>query len=174
VTLTAMCLCFLTRTGADGRREVLLGRKKTGFGAGKIVGLGGHVEPGESAAEAAAREIAEESSLVVSVADLRDAADVTFRFPARPAWNMKVAVFVADRFTGEARESDEIAPRWYPLDALPEHDMWDDNRYWLTRVLAGERLEADFEFADDGETVADATIELAIELAAEEIEPGPR
>jgi 8-oxo-dGTP diphosphatase len=84
---------------------------------------------------------------------------------------MRVAVFVADRFTGEARECDEIAPRWYPLDALPERDMWDDNRYWLTRVLAGERLEADFAFAADGETVAEAAVALAVEMAAEEIDP---
>jgi len=174
VTFTPMCLCLLTRTAADGRREVLLGRKKTGFGTGKIVGLGGHVEPGESAVEAAAREIAEESSLIVAVADLREAATITFRFPEKPEWNMLVAVFLADRFTGEARECDEIAPRWYPLDELPERDMWDDNRYWLTRVLAGERLEADFVFAADGETVAEAAVALAVEMAAEEIDPETR
>ena len=50
--LTSTCLCLITRTGGDGTREVLLGHKKTGLGTGKIVGLGGHVEPGESAAEA--------------------------------------------------------------------------------------------------------------------------
>jgi 8-oxo-dGTP diphosphatase len=60
VPLTSTCLCLLTRTGGDGAAEVLLGYKKTGFGTGKIVALGGHVEPGESAAEAAAREVKEE------------------------------------------------------------------------------------------------------------------
>ena len=53
----AVALCFLLREGPDGR-EVLLGRKKRGFGHGKVVGLGGHVELGESAAEAARRELA--------------------------------------------------------------------------------------------------------------------
>jgi 8-oxo-dGTP diphosphatase len=56
-----MCLCILTRHSPTGRREILLGRKKTGFGTGKIVGLGGHVEPGETALEATVREVAEES-----------------------------------------------------------------------------------------------------------------
>jgi hypothetical protein len=26
--------------------------------------------------------------------------------------------------------------------------MWDDDRYWLPRILAGERLEGDFLFRD--------------------------
>ncbi len=153
-----MCLCFLTRPAPDGNREVLLGRKKTGFGTGKIVGPGGHVEPGETAAQAAARETAEESGLVVNVGDLREAASVTFRFPAKPAWDMQVAVFVADRFTGEARETAELAPRWYPIDDLPGRDMWDDNRYWLPQVLAGQRIRAEFVFADDCETVAERRV----------------
>ena len=45
---------------------MLLGHKKTGFGTGKIVALGGHVEPGESPAQAAAREVKEEAGLHVT------------------------------------------------------------------------------------------------------------
>jgi 8-oxo-dGTP diphosphatase len=55
---------FLTRESAAGP-EVLLGAKKTGFGAGKIVGLGGHVERGECPAQAVVREVAEKSSIWV-------------------------------------------------------------------------------------------------------------
>ena len=88
VPLTSTCLCLLTRTDGDGTREVLLGRKKTGLGTGKIVGLGGHVEPGESAAEAAAREAKEESGICVTPGSLALAAHVTFLFPAHPSWDM--------------------------------------------------------------------------------------
>jgi 8-oxo-dGTP diphosphatase len=153
-----MCLCFLTRPTPDGGREVLLGRKKTGFGTGKIVGLGGHVEPNETAVQAAAREIAEESGLIVAVGDLREAASITFRFPVKPVWDMQVDVFVGDRFTGSASESEEIAPRWYPTDELPAQGMWDDNQYWLPQVLEGQQLRAEFVFADDCETVAKTQI----------------
>ena len=159
MTATPVCLCLLVRLSSTGRREVLLGRKKRGFGTGKVLGLGGHIEVGETAAEAASREVAEESGIRVEAADLRDAGTVVFRFPARPEWDMAASVFVGDRFSGEARESDEIAPRWYDVDALPVQDMWEDNRYWLRQVLDGQRLQAEFVFADDGETVAEVRVE---------------
>ncbi|THV27133.1 NUDIX domain-containing protein [Glycomyces paridis] len=167
MTFTPVSLCLLTRTAADGRREVLLGRKKRGFGVGKVVGPGGHVESGESAAEAAARETTEETGLAVAVGDLRAAANVTFRFPAKPAWDMRVAVFTGERFAGEARETEELAPRWYPVDALPIDEMWSDNRLWLPQVLEGRRLDAAFVFAEDGETVAESHVAIVAEDWAE-------
>jgi len=157
--LRSTCLCLLTRDSGDDRgREVLLGHKKTGLGLGKIVGLGGHVESGESPAEAASREVKEESGLHVPAAALSELAHVTFLFPARPSWDMDVVVFASDAWSGEAAETEEIRPEWFPVTALPFDRMWEDARHWLPRVLAGERLSATFSYAPDCETVADATI----------------
>jgi 8-oxo-dGTP diphosphatase len=158
VPLTATCLCLVLRTAGDGRPEVLLGHKKTGLGTGKVVGLGGHVEPGESAAEAAVREAKEESSLVVPLPGLTEAAHLTFLFPYRHAWDMDVAVFTATQWSGEPAESDEIRPQWFGVDALPYGQMWDDAPRWLPRVLAGERLRATFSYAADNETVVTAEV----------------
>ncbi len=44
-------------------------------------------------------------------------------------------------------------PAWYAIDALPFAQMWDDNRYWLPRILAGQALQAEFTFAADNATV---------------------
>jgi 8-oxo-dGTP diphosphatase len=158
VPLTATCLCLLLRTRSDGTREVLLGDKKTGFGQGKIVAPGGHVEPGESAAAAAAREVEEESGIRVAQHALTEAARLTFLFPERPSWDMDVAIFTSADWSGEATESDEIRPRWFPVTELPLDRMWDDGKHWLPRVLAGERIHATFSYAADNETVAAATI----------------
>ena len=65
------CLCLITRRTRHHGDEVLLGYKKAGFGAGRWVGLGGHVEDGEDLVDAAVREVAEESGLVVSSSSLR-------------------------------------------------------------------------------------------------------
>lgn len=147
------CLCLVRRNSAAGP-ELLLGLKKAGFGAGKWVGLGGHVEPGEKPAAAAVREVEEESGLLVPACSLSQLAAIEFRFPARPAWDQDTDVFVTWVYEGEPAESDEVAPRWFAEDALPLGLMWDDARYWLPLVLAGERVDVLVTFADDCETVA--------------------
>lgn len=158
--MTQTCLCLIRRRAADGP-EVLLGLKKTGFGEGKWVGLGGHVELGEKPVAAAVREVAEESGLVVPADALQHMASIEFRFPSRPSWDQTAEVFVTSVFQGEATESDEVAPRWFAEDALPLALMWDDARYWLPRVLAGEHVDVVITFADDCATVAAIEPELA-------------
>jgi 8-oxo-dGTP diphosphatase len=133
---------------------VLLGYKKTGFGAGRWVGLGGHIEDGEKPVEAAVREVAEESSLVVPPDSLSHMASLTFVFPARPSWDQTAEVFLTAQFSGEPAESDELIPRWFGDTALPFDGMWDDARYWLPVVLGGGRVTATVTFADDCATVA--------------------
>ena len=137
MALTQTCLCLLTRTGGDGEPEVLLGHKKTGLGTGKIVALGGHVEERETAIQAAAREVKEESGIAVAAESLREAAHITFLFPTRPAWDMTVEVFISAAWSGEPAETHEIRPEWFPVAALPFDRMWDDGKDWLPRVLAG-------------------------------------
>jgi 8-oxo-dGTP diphosphatase len=158
VPLISTCLCLLLRTRDDGTREVLLGYKKTGFGQGKVVAPGGHVEPGETTAAAAAREVKEETGIRVAQGALTEAARLTFLFPAHPSWDMEVAIFTSADWSGEATESDEIRPQWFPVADLPLDRMWDDGRLWLPRVLAGERLHATFSYGSDNEIVATATI----------------
>jgi 8-oxo-dGTP diphosphatase len=154
MTLTPMCACLLRRTSPAGQAEVLLGVKKTGFGVGKVVGPGGKIEAGESPAVAAAREVEEETGIVVAVADLHEAAVLTFRFPAQPSWDLRMWVYLADRFAGEPVPSEEIDCRWVSAARLPLDRMWDDARLWLPRVLAGEYVEAEITFADDAHRVA--------------------
>jgi len=146
--LPRVCVCYLLRDG-DGGRQVLLGRKKEGLGAGRLVGLGGKLEPGETAVAAAVREVHEESGVVVAASDLDHRGRLTYRFPTRSSWSQESDVFVAERFDGEPVESDELVPAWYEVDRLPLDEMWDDARFWLPGVLAGGRVRRAFRFAAD-------------------------
>lgn len=150
----AVTLCFLTRTGPDGARQVLLGLKKAGFGTGKIVGIGGHLEPKETPEQAIIREVAEECTVGIRAQDLRLAGSVDFIFPARPAWNMHSTIFLCDRWSGDPLETAEIAPQWFDIAQLPAAQMWQDAEHWLPRFLAGERLEVRITLNDDNETVS--------------------
>lgn len=104
-------------------QRVLLGLKKTGFGTERIVGIGGGIENLETPAEAAVRELLEETGLVVTAEDLRDAGRPEFRFIGKPAWDMIADLFVAHVWSGTALETPEIAPIWCDLDALPWAQM---------------------------------------------------
>lgn len=149
-------VCFLLRGAAP--QEVLLGYKKRGFGAGKITGIGGRVETGETILAAACRELAEEIGVAVDEPHLQAMGAVTFYFPQRHTWNQRVHIFVVTEWRGEPRESEEIRPVWHSIDALPIARMWDDSRYWLPQVLAGQPIQAQITFADDCATVQAAKI----------------
>jgi 8-oxo-dGTP diphosphatase len=154
MTSTPVTLCFLLRDRPDHGTEVLLGLKKTGFGSGKIVGLGGHVEPGESDAEAAVREVHEEAGVSVLEGDLRRAGTVEFVFPARPEWDMHTTLFTARRWQGEPSESLEISPEWFDVLSLPVDRMWQDADHWLPPVLEGGSVDIVVTLNADNETVA--------------------
>lgn len=153
----AVVLCFLIR-GEGSNREVLLGYKKTGFGTGKVVGIGGHLEPGETAAVAVCREVAEETTVLVRPDRLIPAGTVTFRFPAQPLWDMDSTVFVAYDWEGKPVETTEIRPEWHPVAELPLVRMWADAEHWLPPMLAGRMLDAVVTLAADNESVHTATL----------------
>lgn len=155
MSAAAVTLCFLLRDTPAGQ-EVLLGTKKTGFGAGKVVGVGGHLEAGETAEEAICREVAEEISVGIGPGDLVPAGTVEFVFPARPEWDMHTTVFLARRWSGEPVESEEIAPEWHPVGLLPRERMWADAEHWLPAMLAGGRLAVRVVLNEDNETVAES------------------
>jgi 8-oxo-dGTP diphosphatase len=150
--LPDVCVVYILRERA-GRTEVLLGYKRTGLGLGRVVGIGGKVEPGESVVDAAVREVREETEVDIAAADLDPVADFDYLFPSQPALSQRSHVFVCRRFAGEAVETEEIVPAWFALDDIPFDRMWDDARRWLPGVLQGGRAAATYTFGDDGATV---------------------
>lgn len=132
--------------------HVLLIVKKRGLGAGNINGPGGKLDPGETPLECAIRETQEE--LLITPEGVSFAAELLFHaydFPRIHAF-----AYIATGFTGVPQETDEAIPVWYPFERIPFEKMWQDDRYWLPRVLKGETLKGKFTFK--GETLVDHTI----------------
>ncbi|MEW5873109.1 MAG: 8-oxo-dGTP diphosphatase [Chloroflexota bacterium] len=150
-------LCLLLR--GEPPAEVLLGYKKVGFGQGRYTGFGGKLEAGEILAQAAQREMLEESGVSVALADLDYAAQLDFIFPFRPGWSQSVHVFLARAWSGEPQESDEMRPRWFEVAQIPYDQMWADGRHWLPPLLAGRRIWGRFVFEQDNQGLAEVEIQ---------------
>lgn len=114
---------YLTRDGAHGPEILLQQRGPVPYMPGHwAAGAAGHVEPGEDAFAAAARELREELAVEVAPEDLR------FEFTMQrtmhgPAIEERVDYFFTARtWSGEPQvvEPTKCAGiGWFPLDALP-------------------------------------------------------
>ena len=128
----------------DGK--ILLGMKKRGFGVGKLNGIGGKVEPGETTDEAAVRETFEE--IGVKVTKMKLMGEIVFDnlyYHNRPE-RMMMHCYVATAWEGQPEESDEIKPEWVKMSEVPYNKLWEDDQYWLPAILRGEEIQAHFRF----------------------------
>lgn len=139
-------LCFLIK-----ENQVLLAKKKKGFGEGKWLGIGGKVEANETVEEAMIRESQEE--IGVTPTSYKQVAVLNFQFPCKPDWSQQVAVFLTDEWEGEPEESEEMLPKWLTPEEIPYDSMWSDAIHWLPKVLEGLTFKADFIFNPDNKTL---------------------
>src|SRR4051794_12802825 len=97
-------LCFIRQ-----HDRVLMIRKKRGLGAGKINGVGGKLEPGETELAAIRREAVEELGIIL--ADPEPRALLHFQF--RDGYSLRCTAYMATRFEGEPRSTAEADPLWF-------------------------------------------------------------
>ena len=136
-----MTLCYLFR-GKGAERQVLLIKKKRGFGKGLWNGVGGKIEPGEEIEDAARREFEEETSVILG--EVEKIGELMFDFNGE---SFLVHVFISDSWEGEPAESGEAMPSWFAVPEIPYDEMWEDDRIWMEKVLNSEpfRFYAKFE-----------------------------
>ncbi|XP_017885658.1 7,8-dihydro-8-oxoguanine triphosphatase-like [Ceratina calcarata] len=121
--------------------EILLGFKKRGFGSGKWNGFGGKVEPAESVADCAVRELREECGLNAERVD--EVGLLEFQFEGEDT-SFEVHVFQTYNFSGELTESEEMRPKWFNVNEIPFKEMWPDDEYWFPYLLRGDFFTGNF------------------------------
>lgn len=133
-------LVFLVQDGS-----ILLARKKRGFGMGKWNGIGGKVDPGETVQQGMIRECQEE--ICATPKQYQQVAIHTFyvTYSGEPH-TLRMHTFLCTDWEGEPIETEEMAPEWFDLEAIPYDEMWEDDKFWLPDVLNGKRLLGEFEF----------------------------
>lgn len=128
--------------------NVLLGYKKSGFGKGYYLGIGGKVEENETVEEGALREFEEEVGVKIKLSALKKMAVLDFYFSHIPdeSWNQQVHAYIVTDWEGEPKETEEIKPVWFNKDRLPLEEMWDDAKYWIPNILNGQVVYKEFLF----------------------------
>ena len=125
-------LCYIEKEG----KYLMLHRVKKhhDINAGKWIGVGGHVENGETPEECLLREVKEETGLVLTAYRLRGL--VTFLSDVCEPELM--CVFTADAFDGVMIECDEGELAWVEKSDVLALPTWEGDRVFLERLLSGD------------------------------------
>ncbi|MFZ1248700.1 MAG: 8-oxo-dGTP diphosphatase [Candidatus Saccharimonadales bacterium] len=126
--------------------ELLLARKKRGFGMGKWNGAGGKVEPSESLEVAMVRECQEELTVTPTVYERVAYHDFLLDADTAQPWHQFTYTYLVHDWQGEPAETEEMAPKWFTQNLVPYEAMWSDDIEWLPLVLAGKKLRTQFHF----------------------------
>ena len=140
---TAMTVGFLVKD-----LTVLLIEKGRNIGAGKLTGVGGKQDEGETLDETQVRETEEE--IKVKVKKMRKAAEIEFVFPHNPKYGGHVTAYVIQEWNGNPQTTPEAkSVDWYDIDNLPKDRMWHDNTIWVPMILSGKNVKGRFVIGPD-------------------------
>lgn len=137
-------LCYIEHAG----RVLLLHRtrKNEDPNRGKWIGVGGHIEPGETPEACVLREVHEETGL--RLLDLRSRGIVRFRSDASPDEDMYL--FTSNAFSGRMHDCDEGELQWVEKEKMLDLPMWEGDRVFLKLLNEGrEKIDCTLEYSGD-------------------------
>ena len=145
-------LCYIEKEG----KYLMLHRVKKhhDINAGKWIGVGGHVENGETPEECLLREVKEETGLVLTAYRLRGL--VTFLSDVCDPELM--CVFTADAFDGELIECDEGELAWVEKSDVLALPTWEGDRVFLERLLSGDERFFSIKLRYEGDKLVEKKI----------------
>lgn len=145
-------LCYIRR-GSD---VLMLHRikKKNDANHDKWIGVGGHLEFGESPEECILREALEETGLTLT--DYAYRGLVTF-VSVSDHWCEYMHLFTADGFTGTLRECDEGTLEWIAWEKLLSLPMWEGDKIFL-KLLETPSPFFSLKLIYNGDTLIDAVL----------------
>lgn len=127
-------LCYIEQE--DRYLMLYRNKKENDQSQGKWLGVGGKLEKGESPEECLLREVKEETGLTLT--HYRFCGVVTFVSDIYDGEYM--FLYTADHFTGKLTENcEEGELHWLPKSEILRLPMWEGDRYFLEKLVAGEK-----------------------------------
>ncbi len=128
--------CYVVRPGSTGHEFLLLRRSSGRYMAGAWYTVAGHIQPGETAVQAAVRELHEETALVPLELYCLDRVS-SFYVPSEDTlWHAIIfcAFVAADAPVRLNPEHDAF--RWVPRQTAAAQFLWSGNRKAVTQIAA--------------------------------------
>lgn len=145
-------VCYLEK---DGKYLMLhRNKKKNDINGGKWIGVGGHVEAGESPEECVVREVKEETGYTLERYRYRGI--ITFCYDQEPA--MYLFLFTADQFSGEQIECNEGDLQWVAKAEVHNLNLWQGDRIFHRLLEERDDFFA-MKMVYQGDTMIDCTID---------------
>ncbi|MDR0979186.1 MAG: 8-oxo-dGTP diphosphatase [Lachnospiraceae bacterium] len=141
--------------------KILIALKKRGFGKGKLNGVGGKLEKGETAVDAMIRETNEEIGVIPTEFEKVGKLDY-IEFYKENKVNMHLHIYTATKWDGEPIETEEMKPEWVSIKEIPYSKMFQDDQHWLPQVLEGKKVKGFFEFDENMELLSHNVTEVEL------------
>lgn len=124
-------LCYLERE----KKYLMLYRnkKKVDMNHGKWIGVGGHIEEGETPEACVQREVYEETGFTLKNFSLC----AKLHFYIDEVYEL-CYLYISRDFVGELKECDEGELKWIPKDEILKLNLWQGDILFLKRLLKDE------------------------------------
>ena len=125
-------LCYLKK--GDSYLLMLRNKKKNDLNALKWIGIGGHIEEGESKEDTLLREVKEETGL--TLLNYKYRGEILF---VNNDYEEIMYLFTSDSFYGELISSDEGELHWINKEDILSLNIWEGDRVFLPDLLNSDK-----------------------------------